>query len=405
MAFTYADADAVLENALRFGTNPSLDTITALCDQLGRPQDSFRSIQVAGTNGKSSVAWMIEAILAAMEVHAASYTSPHLSAYTERVRIAGTDCGEDEFAAAVGAALDAAAAARIEQPTEFELLTAAALWLMRERSVEAAVLEVGMGGRWDATSVVDPEVAVVTSVGLDHCEHLGDTREEIAAEKACIIAEGTAVVLGPGVAGVESVFEHQAVTVGASVVRVGCGAAPHTFDLPDGMPGYQAANAEMARSAVEALTGEPVAAEIVTRALVRVRLPARFEVVWAAPVVVVDGSHNPQAAHVLSQAIGERFDQPPTVLLAVLDDKDAVGIVEALSGAAGRFAVTRSDSPRALDSGELATVVRAVTGDPPPEYESLSGALTALLGQSESGLVITGSLTVAAEAREALLDM
>ncbi len=155
--FSYEDAVAALEDALRFGTHPSLDTITALCEALGRPQDALRAIQVAGTNGKTSVTWMTEAILSAHGMRAASYTSPHLNRYTERIRLGGSDCSPDEFAAAVEAVLIASRNRGLNEPTEFEILTAAALWLFRERGVDVAVLEVGMGGRWDATSVVTPD--------------------------------------------------------------------------------------------------------------------------------------------------------------------------------------------------------------------------------------------------------
>jgi dihydrofolate synthase/folylpolyglutamate synthase len=405
VALEYEDAVALLSDSLKFGIHPSLDAITSLCEALERPQDDFRAVQVAGTNGKTSVTWMIEAILSAGGVSAGAYTSPHLTSYTERVRLGGADCTRDEFAAAIDSVTNAAADAGIDAPTEFEILTAGALWLLRERCVDTAVLEVGMGGRWDATSVVDPEVAVVTSVGLDHMEHLGDTREEIAAEKACVIEEGTATVLGPGTRGVEHIFEQRAIERGAGIVRVGQDAASVCgFTLPRGMPSYQAANAVTAKAAAEALLGEPVDDGLVTEALAKVRLPARFETVSTDPVIIADGSHNPQAAEVLRGAIEERFQTPPTLVLAVLADKDAAGVVDALAPAASSIVVTQSDSPRAVEAADLAAIVRRQTGVEPPAYDSLGEALETLKVDLSGGLVVTGSLTIAAEARQALLD-
>jgi len=404
MAFTYEDALAALNDAERFGVNPSLDTIAALCEALGRPQDSFTSIQVAGTNGKTSVTWLAEAILTARGVSAAAYTSPHLHEYTERMRIGGIDCSPEEFTSAVDAVLKAAKDAGIDAPTEFEILTAAALWLFREREVEVAVLEVGMGGRWDATSIVSPRAAVVTGVGLDHSEHLGETREEIATEKACIIEEGAAVVLGPGVNGVEEVFAARAAETGTIITQVGTDViVEHDFELAAHMPSYQAVNMAMARAAVEGVLGDPVSAADVSTALSQVRLPARFEVVAEKPLTVVDGSHNPQAATVLGGAIQERFDELPTVVLAVLDDKDAAGIMNALRPVIRSIVVTRSSSPRSVEPSALAAIITEQVGVTPRTYDSLEEALSALEEDTPEGLVVTGSLTIAAEARAALL--
>lgn len=405
MGLTYAQAIEVLEGALRFGVNPSLDSITAICDALDRPQETFDVIQVAGTNGKSSVAWMAEALLTGQGVKAACYTSPHLSEYTERIRLDGVDCSEDEFAAALEAAVGAADVAGIKEPTEFELLTAAALWLFRERGIEVAVLEVGMGGRWDATSVAVPKAAVVTSVGIDHAEHLGETREEIAGEKAWIVRNGAAAILGPGTNGVEDVFAGRAAEQGSSVANVSADvAAAHEFSLPPEMPSYQAVNAAMGRAAVAACTGTPVEDHAVTAMLAQVRVPARFETLLADPLVIADGSHNPQAARVLGSAIRERFVGAPRIVLSVLDDKDAGGIVDALLPVVRGIVVTASASPRAMAADELAEVVADRVGLPPRVYETLGEALEALSSEMNDGVVITGSLTIAAEARERFLN-
>jgi len=208
----FAAAIRYLESAMRFGIEPSLDGIRALADAMGRPQDAFVSVQITGTNGKSSTTRACAALLEAEGLAAAAYTSPHLESYAERIELGGLPIGEDDFALAMTAAASAARAVGDGERsfTEFELLTAAALWLMRERGVDVACLEVGMGGRWDATSVVDPAVAVITGVGLDHTERLGSTVEAIAEDKAQIIKPGASVVLGPGTAPVAGIFLERA---------------------------------------------------------------------------------------------------------------------------------------------------------------------------------------------------
>ncbi len=211
---SYDDALAALQRALSFGMNPSLDGITALCEALGRPQDRFAVVQVTGTNGKTSTTRLTAALLRGEGMRVGLFTSPHLERYNERIEIDGAPVSDADFALALEATLAGGrrAAARPSVPgtpagfTEFELLTAAALWLFRERGVEIAVLEVGLGGRWDATSVVNPSVAVITGVGLDHTAILGDTLEAIAAEKAAIIRPASAPVLGPGTDGLDSIF-------------------------------------------------------------------------------------------------------------------------------------------------------------------------------------------------------
>ncbi len=210
----------------------------------------------------------------------------------------------------------------------------------------------------------------------------------------------------PGYRGVEDIFEERALQVGARVGACRIAAAGTEQRLrrcPYDMPDYQSVNAAMARAAVEALLGEPVSASAVTEALRGLALPARFEEVSAEPPLIVDGSHNPQAAEVLRGAIERRFETPPTIVLAVLDDKDAAGIIDALWPAASRIVVTRSDSPRALEAVDLAAIVAEQTGVPPRTFGTLSEALDALSGEVSDGVVVTGSLTIAAEAREAVL--
>ena len=443
-SLSYVDALAALQRALSFGMNPSLDGITELANALGRPQDSFVSVQVTGTNGKTSTTRLTAALLEAEGLRTGLFTSPHLERYNERIEVAGNPVSDAGLALALEAALVAAHEVRPDAPlgtpagfTEFELLTAAALWLFRDREVEIAVLEVGLGGRWDATSVVSPSVAVITGVGLDHTQILGSTLGAIAAEKAAIIGPATAPVLGPGTDGVDDVFLRRADEFGAHAraVREGLDFSPVAEELTarfriierpsapggrlvveiDGVhgryealafagPAYQAANIATAVTAAEAALGRALDPARAGAALAALAIPGRFELLRAMPPILVDGSHNPQAAAVLAGAVRDAFPDPharPTVLLGILADKDVRGIVEALVPVAGAIAVTSPDSPRALPAETLATLIADVTGAPPAAgvFSTVADALAALEPTSPAGLLITGSITTAGEAR------
>ena len=431
--FGYTDAVRVLQGALRFGINPSLDGIEALCDGMGRPHESYRCIQVGGTNGKSSVVRMLSAILREHGVRVGCYTSPHLLEYRERVEVDGKPVSEAEFARGIRAALDASEAVRrnvpdFAEPTEFELVTAAALWLFRDLGVDVAVLEVGMGGRWDATSVVSPAVAVVTGVALDHTAHLGKTREAIAAEKARIISSGSIAVLGPGTVGVEREFVARAEEVGAEVVTVlpvsdpahngqvgfAIGGRP---DSPTGlteifvsgvtseeisvsvrMPAYQAPNVAVSLAAAATIL-DPIDAEAAVRALSHIEMRGRFQVLDTDPWLIVDGAHNPSAARVLAEAIQDAFGpQSPVIVLGVLSDKDATGIVAALAPVAGEFAIVAPHSDRAMRAEELYDLVGSTTDSVCTVFGSMPEALAEVCDRQGKDAVVTGSLTTVADA-------
>jgi len=445
-ALSYADALAALQRALVFGTNPSLDGIRVLCEQLGRPQDSFASVQITGTNGKTSTARLTHALLLAHGRRAGLYTSPELERVNERIELEAGPVDDERLAAGMEAALDAAESLRPGAQgtaagfTEFELTTAAALWLFRESAVDVAVLEVGLGGRWDATSIASPTVAVITGVGLDHTAILGDSLARIAAEKAAIITPASAPILGPGTVGIEAVFLERAEQAGTHAravrryeeqspapeeltVRFGVLKSPTTpggsttldvrgvhgvyDDISVAAPAYQAANVATAIAATEAAIGRALEPDAVRKAVASVTLPGRFEVVRTWPPVIVDGSHNPQAASVLAGAIVDAWPDPssrPVVVLGVLADKDAEGIVSALAPVVSGFVVTAPDSPRALGAGALGSVVEGVCECAPTIIEPLSAALHHALSLSATGIVITGSLTTAGQARTILRD-
>lgn len=436
---SYSQAMAALKRALVFGVNPSLEGVTELVEELGRPQDRFRSVQITGTNGKTSTSRISAALLRAEGFRVGLYTSPQLERYPERMEVDGCVVSDADFALALEAAIRAAerlrGAGAIGTPagfTEFELLTAGALWLFAERGVDFAVLEVGMGGRWDATSVVTPAVAVVTGVGLDHVAILGDTVEEIAADKAAIIKRGSAAIVGPGTAGLEPMFRARAQEVGArGVCSVGQGSGDVAFEITrrpsrpgDSIvvrvrglfteypalalrgPSYQAPNIATAVAAVEVALGRALSVERARQTLSALGIPGRFELVQEAPPIIIDGSHNPQAAEVLAGAIREAFpERKPRLLLGILADKDAEGIVRALAPVANGIFVTQSDSPRALPAEKLGELVARVSGVPASgTYETVAEALRAISAMEPQAVVVTGSITTAGEARGILRE-
>jgi dihydrofolate synthase / folylpolyglutamate synthase len=418
---SYAEAVSVLASALKFGINPSLGGIRSLTGHLGRPQDALRFVQVTGTNGKTSVARMTAALIHAHGRESAAYTSPHLEFYTERIEVDGEPVSEDDFARGLSAAVGAAEEAGGEY-TEFELLTAGALWLLSDLGLDWAVLEVGMGGRWDATSVVSPAVAVVTGVGLDHVERLGGTVRDIAADKAHVIKEGCIAVLGPGTTDVTDILEERAAEVGAEVVHVSEGSGAEAdvvyrvlehpsapggitrlavdgrFGGYDGLevraPSYQAPNVAVAVAATEAAVGGALDASSTRAALSAMRFPGRFEVLRQSPPIVLDGAHNPQAAGVLASAIAEAWpaaSRRPLALLGVLADKDADGVIAALAPVVAGFVITQPDSPRALPAEMLAEHIRLAGQNPVAVEPDIANALAHVLAAPD-GAVITGSL-------------
>ena len=412
----YAQALEALHGALKFGIDPSLEPITRMCQAMGNPQDRFRCVQVAGTNGKSSVTRMTAAILRGQGLKTGLYTSPELVRYPERMEIDGTVVSDQDFADAIQAALDAAQSCGL-QVTEFELLTAGALWLFAREGVDVAVLECGLGGRWDATSVCAPQVAVITGIGLDHTHILGDTLEQIAAEKAAIIKPDCTAVLAPQLAA-RQVFDARIAEVGAAVVEVDPQLAP-LFEQPlQHMPAYQQQNAAVAFTAAKALVG-PIALEDAATALGQLQIPGRFETLCKDPLLIIDAAHNPQSANVLAQELRRRFrvrgQQPcglpviPTLLLGILADKDAQGIVQELAPLFNRIVITQSESPRALPVQELLAIVESAAQAQHdcslPDQElvtapSIPQALKLLQGEAT---IATGSITVAGQVKAAWL--
>lgn len=402
---TYDDAVATLEGALKFGMNPSLEPIRAMCAAMGNPQKRYRCVQVAGTNGKSSTTRMIAALLHAQGLRVGLYVSPHLVKYPERIEIDGRVVNDESFARGIEAALDAAARAHVEA-TEFELLTAAALWLFAQEGVDWAVLECGLGGRWDATSVVNPQIAVITGVALEHTAILGDTVEKIAAEKAPIIKPGCKAVFAHDLAARE-VFEQQAQQVCAPYENANPEAVIPFEDELAGLPAYQRSNLATALAAVTAALGHGPSSESARMALDSLVIPGRFEILRHDPLVIVDAAHNPQSAHVLAEELrrlfdiecARGFDSPPrpALLLGVLDDKDARGIIRELCPLFDHIVVTASSSSRSIPAAKLAALVEEGCGVHPEIAPSIPEARELLRHEP---VIATGSITVAGEVKD-----
>lgn len=451
---TYDEALEQLHSALRFGICPMLETVEDMLAELGDPDLCYDCVQIAGTNGKTSTSRFTAAILAGEGLSVALYTSPELVSYTERMEVGGHPVSEAAFAHGIAAAaeagrrVNASRAAAGERPydvTEFDTLTVAAAVVFAEAGVDVAVLECGMGGRWDATSAMKSIRSVaVTGIGLDHTRILGDTLEAIAGEKAAIIKPGRACVLGVGCAtptSVEDVFLEQCHAAGVTPTLVraldrvdvagemhpgiarehaglpqasfGVTKRPHRLGAPLELsvntprslyaelaclkPDYQAANVACAVALAEAHLGRALAQDALFESLVTCPTPGRFQLLRPEPPVLIDACHNPQSVEAFLAAVAAvepDVARRPLLLCAVLADKDVAGIVRLLAPAFPSVCVTQTASPRALAVHELAGLFREAGATVTAEYPDVATATSALCGES---YVACGSITLAGE--------
>jgi len=374
---TYAEAVGRLlglRGGEHAGMRPGLERIEGLLDALGRPEQRYRLVQVGGTNGKGSVAAMLAAILKSDGHHVGLYTSPHLVSFRERIRVDGQPIPEDSVVDGVEAL--GTLVARFDA-TMFEATTALALDHFAREAVDVAVLEVGLGGRLDATTVGMPEVAVITRIDLDHQAVLGATLAEIAVEKAAIIRGGVAVSAAQAPEA-ERVIAARATAVGVPLLlegrdlsvaverrgpdgqRLACaGPGWSLTGVELGMPAsYQPSNAILAVAAARELGVREAA---IRDGLARAWWPGRFQIVRRAPgFLVLDGAHNPAGAGALAASLRDVFGEVRiTFVLGILTDKDAAGIVAALAPLAERFVLVASSNPRAAAPDALRAVVPA----------------------------------------------
>ena len=455
------DSLADVETAIRargveWDIDPSLDRMQAIMDLLGSPQRPYAVIHVTGTNGKTSTAGMIDTLLRARGLRTGRYTSPHLTSMRERICVDGEPLSEERFVAAYAEVRPYAALAdsRGGPPLSFfEVLTAMAFAVFADAPVDVAVVEVGMGGAWDATNVADGSVAVVTPISMDHTRYLGDTIELIATEKAGIIKPGAVAVLAQQPVEAAEVLLRRVSETGASVAREGIEFGVLQRDVAlggqrlvlGGLRGvyddlflplfgaHQASNAACALAAVEAFAGVPGAgapppggshpvggtggaldAPLVREAFAQMTSPGRLEVVRRSPTVLVDAAHNPAGMAATVAAVEESFAFAHLVgVIAVSADKDVPGILEQLEPVVSEVVVTRNSGARAMDVPALAELAGEVFGPERVQAAArLDDAIDIAVGLADvaegfgggavpgsAGVLIAGSVVTAGEAR------
>ncbi|MBE7159848.1 MAG: bifunctional folylpolyglutamate synthase/dihydrofolate synthase [Williamsia herbipolensis] len=431
---------------------PSLSRIAALMDLLGSPQRGYASIHIAGTNGKTSVTRMIDALLTALHRRTGRITSPHLQLATERIAVDGRPITPRQYVDAfrdlepyVTMVDDSSVAEGGPRMSKFEVLTAMAYAVFAEAPVDVAVVETGMGGTWDATNVIEPSVAVVTPIAMDHADYLGDTLTKVAGEKAGIIKPAVddlvpvdpiailatqepeaAAVLMARVAETDvvvarqdsefRVLERRTAVGGQMVTLQGLGGVYDEVFLP--LHGaHQASNAVLALAAVEAFFGAGADRQLdidaVRAGFASVTVPGRLERVRSAPAVFLDAAHNPHGAAALARGLTEEFDFRRLVgVVGVMGDKDVLGMLTALEPVLDEVIVTNNGSPRALDADTLGDLAATVFGEDRVQVrEFLPDAVEAAViaaedvddesdaGLSGVGVVITGSVVTAGAAR------
>jgi dihydrofolate synthase/folylpolyglutamate synthase len=425
----YTDALRALDERIPTRMVPDLDRMRALSELLDHPQRTYPSIHITGTNGKTTTAWVATELLRGASLKVGTFTSPHLHDVRERITFDGEPISEEEFAQTYTylepflAQVDALG----ERVTYFETLTMLAEEWFAERAVDAGVFEVGMGGEWDATNLIDGRVAVITEVSLDHPE-LGNTPVDVAREKAGIIKQAAICVTGERSADVRAVIEERCREMGAILRVDGTDFALYGRDNAVGgqaldisiaggtyeqvfVPLYgerMATDVLLGLAAVSAFLGDrPLEQDLVRAALAGVRSPGRIEVLRRRPLLIVDGAHNPAAALELAISVQDSFACDRLFLvIGMLDDKDVAGVVDEIVPIADVVIATTAPSPRAApaeriakDAGRFGAEIRIVS--------TVEGAVAQAIELAEEGdlILVTGSFTVAAEARAMVLGL
>jgi dihydrofolate synthase / folylpolyglutamate synthase len=401
---TLREAEAYLLDLELFGMRFGLDRMHKLMTVLGMPQRRFASIHVVGTNGKSSTTRMIAAILERHGLRTGTYTSPHLRSFAERIEVGERPLDGASFASAVERV---ARAARLvdrtldddDRVTQFEALTAAAYSELARRGVEVAVIEAGLGGRYDATNVIPSKVQVLTGVGLEHTRWLGPTIADIADEKLAVVRDHAALVTGELDPEADAVARRVTAARHARLVRAP--AEAERLDAPLRVPGaFQRRNFAVARSAAEAFLGR-LDADAVRLAAAEIEIPGRLQTVAERPLVLHDGAHNPSGARALAEALPEVLGErrPAVAVVAVLDDKDAAGMLRELAPSFARIVFTRSSHPRSLPPATLMTLCEQLGGPPAEVVGDAHAAVERAreLAGPEGAVLATGSIYLIAE--------
>ncbi|WP_148614380.1 bifunctional folylpolyglutamate synthase/dihydrofolate synthase [Nocardioides rubriscoriae] len=430
--------DALLSRWPETRLEPSLDRIRAFCELLGDPQSTFRSIHLTGTNGKTSTSRMIDTLLRALDLRTGRFTSPHVQKMTERISIDGEQLDDEAFVRAFNDVAPYIALVDADQPhplSFFETVVAMAYAAFSDAPVDVAVVEVGMGGSWDATNVIDGDVAVLLPVALDHARYLGETVTEIAREKVGIIKPGATVVVAEQTPDVAAVIGERAAEVGARLVVEGVdfsvaarqpavggqvvslqGLRARYDDVFIPLFGaHQAQNAAVALAAVEAFVGDsPLGDDVVREAFAQVTSPGRLEVIRRSPTIVLDAAHNPHGAEATAAALEDSFQLSPLIgVIGVMGDKDAEGLLAVFEPHLAHVVVTQNSTDRAMPAAELARTAIEVFGEDRVTVEPrLADAIDAAAALAEAGeavssmgsgaVLVTGSVVTVGEARTLL---
>jgi dihydrofolate synthase / folylpolyglutamate synthase len=414
----FKQAEEYLLSLELFGMRFGLDRMRRLMTVLGLPQRRFASIHVVGSNGKSSTARFCAAILERHGLRTGSYTSPHLRSFRERIEVGEEPVSEADFAAAVTRAADAAQMVnRTAEPddhvTQFEALTAAAYHELAQGGVEVAVIEAGLGGRFDATNVIPSKVQVLTSVSLEHTRWLGPTLADIAREKLDVVHDYGTLVVGPLDAEARAVAEQVAAERHARLVvaraagepPLGAAAEPPlgaAAEPPLGARGrFQRGNFALAAAAAEAFLERPLESGALRSAAAETIVPGRLEVVGQAPLTLHDGAHNPSGATALAASLADVMGarRPRVAVIGVLEDKDAAGMLETLLPHFDRVVFTRPSNPRALSPATLVTLAEKLGGPPSETVPKARAAVTRAreLAGPDGAVLATGSIYLIAD--------
>jgi len=418
---------------------PTLDRILALTDALGSPQLSYPTIHLAGTNGKTTTSRMIDQLLSNLGYRVGRYTSPHLQSFTERISIKGKPISAERMIETyrdIELYLDLIDSRQPYPLSYFEVLTALAFVAFAEYPIDIGVIEAGMGGQWDATNVLASQVSVMTPIGFDHMEYLGNTLTEIALTKSGIFKPESNVVLSAQTPEVAKVLLAQAAKVSAMVFREGVEFAVKKRSLAVGgqlislkglfsdiedifLPLYgvhQASNAALAFASVEAFTQVKIDEELVRKAFSEVKSPGRCEIIYKDPLVIIDAAHNPHGISALAKTINTEFDFENVItVIGVFGDKDVEGILKETSTMADQIVLTQTLSPRALPAEKLANMASDYFNAEQIEVvadlnQALKFAMekATLANQVSDGVtavVVTGSVTTVGNARSILKEL
>ena len=404
-----------------FGIKLGLENIRHICDALDHPERSFVSLHIAGTNGKGSVTAMVHAALVAAGIRAARYTSPHLVRLNERFVVGNAEVDDRTLETVANDVLNA-----IDRPpTFFEATTAMAFEIFKRAGVEVAVIEVGLGGRFDATNVLDPPAGAITTIALDHEQHLGPTIDAIAFEKAGIIKPGMTIVCGALPAAAMDVVRGIAAARGARIVEAANatrvestmddGRARVTIETGSGRYGpawlalrgeHQVGNAAVAAAVLDAARekGLSIPAAAVARGFETVEWPARLELLHLTDGsrVLIDAAHNPEGAHALRAYLARWHPERPALVIGVMRDKDADAILRELLPVVSSVIATAADTPRAIPANDLAARVKAIDAERSVvAYADAAAAVDAAVATSRS-VCVAGSIFLAGEVREHL---